>query len=170
MRAAGIPARVVTGYLGGELNALSPHMTVRQSDAHAWAEVWLADRGWVRVDPTGYVAPERIEYGIDRALADTEHVPGRLLRTSALLGRLRDAWDAATFTWTDWVLGYNRDRHTRCSKARREESSATKLTIAPRHPCCRSVRARDAVALLQLSAWRCRPRGCDGSGAAALLT
>ena len=157
MRAAGIPARVVTGYLGGELNALSPHMTVRQSDAHAWAEVWLGDRGWVRVDPTGYVAPDRIEYGIDRALADTEHVPGRLLRTSALLGRLRDAWDAATFAWTDWVLGYNRDRQYALLEWLGVKSpSATKLTIA-----LGILLAACAAGLSLQLAWRSRPRGVD---------
>ncbi|WP_460825210.1 transglutaminase family protein, partial [Massilia solisilvae] len=59
MRAAGVPARVVTGYQGGEMNPIDGYLTVRQSDAHAWAEVWLAGRGWVRVDPTAAVAPER---------------------------------------------------------------------------------------------------------------
>ena len=70
MRAAGVPARVVTGYQGGEMNALGGYMIVRQSDAHAWAEVWLAGRGWVRVDPTGAVAPNRVQEGIYAALSD----------------------------------------------------------------------------------------------------
>ncbi|HEY5791079.1 MAG TPA: DUF3488 and transglutaminase-like domain-containing protein, partial [Gammaproteobacteria bacterium] len=65
MRVAGIPARVVTGYQGGELNPLGGHLAVRQSDAHAWSEVWLPGRGWSRVDPTAAVAPERVERGID---------------------------------------------------------------------------------------------------------
>ena len=65
MRAAGVPARVVTGYQGGELNPVDGYLTVRQSDAHAWAEVWLARRGWVRVDPTAAVAPERVRRGLD---------------------------------------------------------------------------------------------------------
>jgi len=60
MRAAGIPSRVVVGYLGGELNTAGDYLIVRQSDAHAWAEIWLAGRGWVRVDPTGAIAPERM--------------------------------------------------------------------------------------------------------------
>jgi hypothetical protein len=64
MRAAGIPARVVTGYQGGEFNPLDGYLVVRQSDAHAWAEVWLAGQGWVRVDPTAAVSPTRIETGI----------------------------------------------------------------------------------------------------------
>jgi len=161
MRAAGIPARVVTGYLGGELNALSPHMTVRQSDAHAWSEIWLADRGWVRVDPTGYVAPDRIEYGIDRALAATERVPGRLLRTSALLGQLRDAWDAATFAWNDWVLGYDRNRQYALLEWFGVKSpNATKLTIA-----LGVLLALCAAGLSIQLAWRSRPRA---AGAAQL--
>src|SRR3546814_2078592 len=60
MRAAGIPARVATGYVGGYRNRYGDYWLVRRSDAHAWAEVWLEGRGWVRVDPTAAVAPERI--------------------------------------------------------------------------------------------------------------
>src|SRR5690606_2255296 len=67
-RAAGIPARVVTGYQGGEYNPLGDYLIVRQSDAHAWSEVWIDAKGWVRVDPTAAVAPERIESGIDAAI------------------------------------------------------------------------------------------------------
>src|SRR3546814_5956627 len=65
MRAAGIPARVVTGYVGGYRNPLGDYWLVRRSDAHAWAEVWLDGRGWVRVDPTAAVAPERIYDTLD---------------------------------------------------------------------------------------------------------
>ncbi len=64
MRAAGVPARIVTGYQGGEFNPLGGYLLVRQSDAHAWSEIWVAGRGWLRVDPTAAVAPERIERGI----------------------------------------------------------------------------------------------------------
>lgn len=63
MRAAAIPARVVTGYQGGVYNSAGGYWIVRNADAHAWAEVWLAERGWVRVDPTAAVAPERIDRG-----------------------------------------------------------------------------------------------------------
>ncbi|MFX8813075.1 transglutaminase-like domain-containing protein, partial [Acinetobacter baumannii] len=63
MRALDIPARVVTGYQGGEYNTYDNYMIVRQSDAHAWAEVWLTGQGWVRIDPTSAVAPERIDQG-----------------------------------------------------------------------------------------------------------
>src|SRR5690606_25782031 len=71
MRAAGIPARVVTGYQGGTLNPVGGYVIVRQRDAHAWAEVWLGEKGWVRVDPTAAVAPNRILGGIETALPDT---------------------------------------------------------------------------------------------------
>jgi transglutaminase-like putative cysteine protease len=69
MRNAGIPARVVGGYQGGERNPVDGYLVVRQSDAHAWAEVWLEGRGWVRVDPTAAVSPARIETGILDAAA-----------------------------------------------------------------------------------------------------
>jgi hypothetical protein len=139
------------------MNALSEHLTVRQSDAHAWTEVWLGERGWVRVDPTGYVAPNRIEYGIDRALAATERVPGRLLRTSAFLGQLRSAWDAATFAWNDWVLGYSRERqYALLSWLGVQSPSAAKLTIA-----LGVLLAICAGGLSLHLAWRSRPRAQD---------
>jgi transglutaminase-like putative cysteine protease len=114
MRAAGIPARVVTGYQGGEVNPLGGHLIVRQSDAHAWAEVWLADAGWVRVDPTAAVAPERIEYRIDLGFARAgDSVRFRLDDNSALaqaLQRARFALDALNNGWNQWVLSYGPER------------------------------------------------------------
>ena len=106
MRAAGIPARVVTGYLGGERNPLSGNWVVRQSDAHAWSEVWFADRGWVRVDPTAAVAPERIEGRLEDVLPEGEAVPGDYLRTFDLLLTLRDGWDAIDTAWNRFFIGY----------------------------------------------------------------
>ncbi|MBT8063106.1 MAG: DUF3488 and transglutaminase-like domain-containing protein, partial [Gammaproteobacteria bacterium] len=85
MRAAGLPARVVTGYLGGERNPLTGHVTVRQSDAHAWSEVWLAGQGWQRVDPTAAVAPWRIRTGLAGAMPAGEPVAGRFMRRHAWL-------------------------------------------------------------------------------------
>lgn len=105
-RAAGIPARVVTGYQGGELNPLGGYLIIRQSDAHAWSEVWLDGRGWVRVDPTAAVAPERVERGLEAAVPEDEPVPGRLLRNSTLLARLQLAWDAANTFWNDQVVNF----------------------------------------------------------------
>ncbi len=110
MRAAGIPARVVTGYQGGHLNPISNRLTVRQSDAHAWAEVWLTGEGWVRVDPTAAVAPNRIELGLADAVPASDAAPGSILRRVALLQRLQISWDAIDSAWNEWVLGYGPDR------------------------------------------------------------
>ena len=113
MRAAGIPARVVTGYQGGEYNALGDYLLVRQSDAHAWAEVWLEGRGWVRVDPTAAVAPERIERGVSAALGDAGEALPLLLGSrygNNLLNRLRMAWDSVGYYWDAWVLGFGPER------------------------------------------------------------
>lgn len=105
-RAAGIPARVVAGYQGGEINPHGNYMIVRQSDAHAWAEVWLAGRGWVRVDPTAAVAPERIEQGADAAFARLG-IGG--YRELAWVSRAVLVWDSLNARWNDWVLGYGPD-------------------------------------------------------------
>lgn len=107
MRAAGIPARVVTGYQGGERNTIGDYWIVRQSDAHAWTEVWLADRGWLRIDPTAAVAPARVERGIGSALDDAE-LPDFLnpaLRNGYRFD-LRARWDWLNARWNHWVLGY----------------------------------------------------------------
>jgi len=105
-RAAGIPARVVTGYQGGEFNPLGGYLIVRQSDAHAWSEVWLDGKGWVRVDPTAAVAPERIERGLDAAMPGHEPVPGRVLRNHRVLSNIRLAWDALNTFWNDQVIEF----------------------------------------------------------------
>jgi transglutaminase-like putative cysteine protease len=105
-RAAGIPARVVTGYQGGDFNPLGGHLIVRQSDAHAWSEVWIDGRGWVRVDPTAAVAPERVERGIDAAMDESEPVPGRVFRRSSVLSRVLLAWDAVNAFWNDQIIEF----------------------------------------------------------------
>ena len=113
MRLAGVPARIVTGYQGGELNTVGDYLTVRQSDAHAWAEVWLSDRGWTRIDPTAQVAPERIESAIDRGAS---LAAGRVaFRTDlpwagAVLRQARWLVDAANLNWHRWVVGYDKER------------------------------------------------------------
>ncbi|GFE90920.1 transglutaminase TgpA family protein [Steroidobacter agaridevorans] len=109
-RSVGIPARVVTGYQGGEFNPLSGYLVVSQSDAHAWSEVWLEGRGWQRIDPTAAIAPERIERGLDAAISSEEEVPGRMLRQSAVLSKLRMAWDAANTFWNDQVVEFGEDQ------------------------------------------------------------
>lgn len=115
MRAADIPARIVTGYQGGELNPMGNYLVVRQRDAHAWAEVWLDERGWVRIDPTAAVAPERVENGIDDALPDVSAFDfGGSWATDSLvaqwLNQLRNTWDALNYSWNQWVLGYSPER------------------------------------------------------------
>jgi transglutaminase-like putative cysteine protease len=103
MRASGIPARVVTGYVGGYRNPVGGYWLVRRSDAHAWAEVWLEGRGWVRVDPTAAVAPERIYDTID------DRRPGALGGFSGLTP-VFDVGDWLRRGWNDFVLGYNAAR------------------------------------------------------------
>jgi transglutaminase-like putative cysteine protease len=113
MRAAGVPTRVVTGYLGGEINPVDGYLVVRQSEAHAWNEIWTPDEGWVRVDPTAAVSPLRIERGLANAVPDTDPQP--LFRRTQLkwLVELRYQWDAVTNAWNQWVLGYTLERQTR---------------------------------------------------------
>jgi transglutaminase-like putative cysteine protease len=108
MRAAGIPSRVVTGYQGGEVNPLNHELLVRQADAHAWVELWLEGRGWLRVDPTSAVSPNRIDGGIDAALGPIGVIPSLIAADHFhVLANLRFAWDALNSQWNQWVLGYN---------------------------------------------------------------
>ncbi|WP_374484151.1 DUF3488 and DUF4129 domain-containing transglutaminase family protein [Zoogloea sp.] len=107
MRAAGVPARVVTGYQGGEFNPVDGTLVIRQSDAHAWAEVWLAGRGWKRVDPTAASAPRRIDGGLAAALPDSDRLPLLSRSSLAWLRELRNQLDALDNRWNQWVLGYN---------------------------------------------------------------
>ncbi len=110
MRAAGVPARIVTGYQGGEINPFDGGLIVRQSDAHAWTEVWLAGRGWIRVDPTALVAPGRIDRGLAAALPASEERPWMMRADLAWLQTLRLRWEAVSNLWDQWVLGYNLER------------------------------------------------------------
>ena len=107
MRAAGVPAHVVTGYLGGEWNPIGDYFVVRQSDAHAWAEVWLEGRGWTRIDPTAVVAPERLRRGVFDLLPDALAGSERLLRNTAWLTHLWQRWDAANTWWTAHVVKFD---------------------------------------------------------------
>jgi transglutaminase-like putative cysteine protease len=114
MRAAGVPARVVTGYQGGELNPIGNYLIVRQRDAHAWSEVWLDGHGWTRVDPTAAVAPERIDRSIDNRLqAIGDAVRFELPQAAWLAALWREthfAWDALNNKWNQWVLSYGVER------------------------------------------------------------
>ncbi len=111
MRAAGVPARIVAGYLGGELNPYGKYLIVRQSDAHVWAEVWLAGKGWVRIDPTLAVAPQRIGQGAAAALPPEERSTLKVFTGSGPLAKYRLklalGWDAVNNQWNKWVLGYS---------------------------------------------------------------
>src|SRR3989338_8319251 len=109
MRAAHIPARVVTGYQGGEFNAVGNYYIVRQSDAHAWAEVWLSGQGWVRIDPTAAIAPARVELGLSAAVTNNAALPFMARNPPQWLLNLRLNWDALANQWNQWVLGYNKE-------------------------------------------------------------
>ena len=113
MRAAGVPARIIGGYQGGSLNQYGGYLVVRQSDAHAWCEVWLPEKGWIRIDPTAAVAPERIQ-------TDTANVlpPGELVYSWSSLRNgpfgkwfqtVEGAWDLVNSRWNRWVMGYSVD-------------------------------------------------------------
>ncbi|MEW6764987.1 MAG: DUF3488 and transglutaminase-like domain-containing protein [Pseudomonadota bacterium] len=109
MRAAGLPARVVTGYQGGERHS-DGYWIVRQGDAHAWAEVWLEGEGWLRVDPTQAIAPERIQQGLAAAVPQAiGELPAALRRDFGFLHRARLQLDGMENRWNRWVLGYSQD-------------------------------------------------------------
>ena len=108
MRLSGIPARLVTGYLGGTVNRAtsgSPYLIVRQADAHAWVEVWLAGQGWVRIDPTAAVSPARLQGGLAAALPDS--AAAALENGQGLFPGLRLRLDALQNAWNQWVIGYD---------------------------------------------------------------
>jgi hypothetical protein len=108
MRALDVPARIVTGYQGGEINPVDGFWTVRQRDAHAWAEVWQAGSGWIRVDPTGVVSPGRI--GSFQRLSAPQGVMGTAfgaVMPAGFLTQIRAAWEAVNNAWNQWVLNYS---------------------------------------------------------------
>lgn len=113
MRAAGIPARVVTGYQGGEVNPVNDVFVVRQRDAHAWTEVWLKNRGWVRVDPTAAISPARIEQGINEIMPMAMRTPLFVANSDTLIElwqKLNNNWDALNTMWNLWVLAYGPEK------------------------------------------------------------
>ncbi len=110
MRAADIPARIVTGYQGGELNTVDGYWTVRQRDAHAWAEVWLQGQGWVRVDPTSSVAPGRTG-SLERLSAPQGVIAGAIGAINPTLSaQMRAVWEAVNNRWNQWVLNYTQGK------------------------------------------------------------
>lgn len=110
MRASGIPSRVVTGYQGGETNPISDYFIVRQSDAHAWAEVWLENKGWVRFDPTAVIPSDRIEHPQDlqRIAPDLVITPPGW--ATNIIRKMGYGWDNLNHFWNQWVLNYNDQR------------------------------------------------------------
>ena len=106
MRAGGVPARVVTGYLGGSWNRYGGYLYVTQADAHAWAEVWLEAQGWVRVDPTAVVAPARLTEGLDELLPGAGG-NGRGLMSSSWIVNAVQAWQGLNAWWQDEFIGFN---------------------------------------------------------------
>lgn len=101
MRMAGIPARVVTGYQGGWYNEFGDYLLVRQSDAHAWSEIWLEGGGWTRVDPTAAVSPLRVQQGSLGALSEPRH-----MLDFGWLREVRNGFDVMQRTWNDWVIDF----------------------------------------------------------------
>lgn len=110
MRAMDVPSRIVTGYQGGELNSVDGYWTVRNADAHAWAEVWMEGRGWVRVDPTGAVAPGRV--GAFQRLRAPEGAFASAMGTISpgMVQTMRAVWEAVNNRWSQWVLNYSQSR------------------------------------------------------------
>ncbi|MBX3695137.1 MAG: DUF3488 domain-containing transglutaminase family protein [Steroidobacteraceae bacterium] len=106
MRAGGVPARVVTGYLGGEWNPIGRYFLVKQSDAHAWVEIWLDGQGWTRIDPTGVVAPERLQRGLYDLMPGAASFATRMARETAWVGDLVQAWDAINTAWRQRVIEF----------------------------------------------------------------
>jgi transglutaminase-like putative cysteine protease len=107
MRGGGVPARVVTGYLGGEWNPIGDYFIVRQSDAHSWAEVWLDGMGWTRVDPTAEVAPDRLTRGLLDLMPQAGSAGTRLARSLPSFTELLQRWDAINTWWTNNVLKFD---------------------------------------------------------------
>jgi hypothetical protein len=129
MRAAGVPSRVVVGYQGGEYNPVGKYLEVRQSEAHAWAEVWVKEEdprlavtdrkpGWQRVDPTAWVSPERIEYGLEMSQeilanltgGDREEAIQKALRGNIFKRAwkfLKNHWENIKYKWDAWIITYD---------------------------------------------------------------
>jgi transglutaminase-like putative cysteine protease len=113
LRVAGIPARVVSGYQGGELNPIGGFLEVRQANAHIWVEAWLEGKGWHRVDPTAAIMPERIDQDVDvQAQAETgvvslEQTQAQQAENSSKLQEVRQLFNDADYQWQRWVVSYS---------------------------------------------------------------
>lgn len=122
MRMAGIPSRVVTGYFGGEINPLGDYMIIRQADAHAWSEVYLEDKGWIRIDPTSVIPPQRIEADEDIVRINPESSQAiTIVKEDSWINKsfkgVRNALDSINNSWNQWVVGYNNKKQAALFKA-----------------------------------------------------
>lgn len=161
MRAAGVPARVVTGYQGGERNSVDDYLVVRQSDAHAWAEVWLRGEGWRRVDPTAAILPSRVERGL-ADMAAGEPVPFVARVDAGWLRSLRHRWEATNNAWNQWVLSYDQQKQLELlSRLGMPAPDWRSMTIWMASLC--------ALLALVLTAWTLRRTTPDDSLAQAWL-
>jgi protein-glutamine gamma-glutamyltransferase len=129
-RAAGIPARVVTGYQGGTRNPYADYWIVRQSDAHAWDEVWIEGRGWLRIDPTSAVAPQRVEAGLTDATSADEVLASRWQRSSPWFAAARLRIDMVRELWRERILDFDQDSQRRLLEMLRiPEPDGQKLVV-----------------------------------------
>jgi transglutaminase-like putative cysteine protease len=135
LRSVGIPSRVIAGYQGGEINPVNDTVVVHQFDAHAWNEVWVEGRGWLRVDPTAAIAPDRIEYGLEAALfgegsflANLPLSPLRY-RNIAWINLLRLRLDAVNYSWQLFVLNYDSNRQYQVLEDLLGEVSARRIAL-----------------------------------------
>jgi transglutaminase-like putative cysteine protease len=143
MRASGIPARMVTGYLGGEFNEASNadesgnkgHLSIYQYDAHAWSEIWVQGKGWLRIDPTGAVDPERVDSGWSTQLLQQQSSLSNDLvslyrfKNSAWLNAIRLQFDALDYQWTRWVVSFSSDQQYNLLKSLFGNMAPWKLTL-----------------------------------------
>ena len=116
MRIARIPSRVVIGYHGGEFNRLGNYVLVRQLDAHAWTEVWVRGEGWLRIDPTNVIAPDRISSGSESFLESRAFGENAVAETSTgaagmreMMREIRLAWDNIQYQWDLRVVNYDEE-------------------------------------------------------------
>ncbi len=149
LRAAGLSARVVTGYQGGEINPYDNFFTVRQSDAHAWTEVWLKGKGWQRIDPTAMSAPGRIEQNLAAAVPAGSPLPLMARADLLWLRQLRLRLDAVANAWNQQVIGYNPERQ-------RELLKRLGMSAPDWRQMTATLAGLAGVVLLGLTAWALR--------------
>ncbi len=158
LRSAGVPARVVTGYQGGEMNPMDGYLTVRQSDAHAWAEVWLAGEGWRRVDPTAFSAPARVDRNLPAAVPAGTVLPLAMRLDMSWARNLRWGWEALANGWNQWVLGYNPER---------QKELLGRLGLPDWRSMASALAAAIGILMLLLMAWSLRRRAARDPALAA---